>query len=373
MMKIAMIGQKGIPATSGGVEKHVEEITTRLVKQGHEVTVYCRSTYMHDISLHEYKGVRLKIIKTINNKNLDAIVYSFKATISALKEGYDVYNYHAIGPASLSFIPKIFGKKVIVTVHGLDWKRQKWGKFAKIYLKFGEWVTGKFANNIISVSENLKDYFIKQYNRKEEDVVFIPNGVNIYPTQEPDLIKDYGLYKDGYILFLSRLVPEKGAHYLIEAYNQIHTNKKLVIAGGTSFTDDYIRKLKKSAKNNKNIIFTGNVNGKLKGELYSNCYLYVLPSDIEGMPLTLLEAMSYKRGCLVSDIAENKSVIKENGFIFKKSDVSTLAKKMDILLYSSDLVNRSGKDAFKDISDNYKWENIICSLENVYNTTDIVH
>jgi len=265
-MKIAMIGQKGIPAKSGGIEKHVEEMATRLVEQGHEVTVYCRNTYMED-NMKEYKGVTIKTIKTINSKSLDAIVYSLKATVDSLFHDYEIYNYHAIGPASLSFIPKIFGKKVVVTVHGLDWQRKKWGKFGRIYLKFGEFITGHYADKIISVSENLTEYFIKKYNRREENVIFIPNGVRIESEIAPNEIKKFGLNRNEYILFLARLVPEKGAHYLIEAYKKLRTDKKLVIAGGTSFSDDYVEKLNELAENNNNIIFTGNVGGKLLAEL----------------------------------------------------------------------------------------------------------
>ena len=367
-MKVAMIGQKGIPAKDGGVEKHVEEIAERLVKSGHQVTVYYRNTYM-DTKSTEYKGIRLKCIKTIKNKNLDAIVYTFKATIDALKEDFDIYHYHALGPASLCFIPKLFGEKVIVTVHGLDWQRGKWGRFGKAYLKFGECITGKFGNKIISVSENLKGYFIKKYNRKENDVIFIPNGVNIYKKELPELIKGYGLEKDNYILYLARIVPEKGCHYLIEAFNNLSTDKKLVIAGGTSFTDDYLKKIKSMVKDNTKVIFTGNVDGLLKEELFSNCYIYLLPSDIEGMPLTLLEAMSYRKCCLVSDIPENKNVIKNNGITFAKGNIDDLKEKIEYLLSNEDLVRSMGESAFVDIKDNYNWDYVINKMEKVYNET----
>lgn len=332
-MKIAMIGQKGIAVGAGGVEKHVEEIASRLVEKGHEVTVYYRNTFISE-DINEYKGIKLKKIKTIKNKSLDAIIYTFKATIDALKDNYDIYHYHALGPASLSFIPKLFGKKVIVTVHGLDWKRDKWGKFARLYLKFGEKVTGRFSDYVISVSENIKDYFINKYDkRNNENTVYVPNGVTIEGNIEADLIKSrYGLEKNKYILFLARLVPEKGAHYLINAFKRIKNDNgiKLVIAGGSSFTDSYENKLKKLANNDENIIFTGNVSGKLLKELYSNCMLYTLPSDIEGMPITLLEAMSYSRYVVVSDIKENTNVIKNCNvkYIFKKGDIDDLYFKL---------------------------------------------
>lgn len=357
-MKIAMIGQKGIPANGGGIEKHVEEMAVRLVEQGHDVTVYCRNTYVEK-GLEEYKGVKLKTIKTIDSKSLDAIVYTFKATIHSLIEGYEIYHYHALGPASLSFIPKIFRKKVVVTVHGLDWQREKWGRFAKAYLKFGEFITGHFADKIISVSKNLKEYFIEKYKRSEENVVFISNGVNIQCNIEPNEIKKFGLNRDEYILFLARLVPEKGAHYLIEAYNKLHINKKLVIAGGSSFSDGYVEKLKKQGENNKNIIFTGNVSGGLLSELYCNCFLYVLPSDIEGMPLTLLEALSYGRKVLVSDIKENVQVIENinNSYSFNKSDINDLYNKINLII--SETIKYNPEDIIKIIEEQYSWKNVV--------------
>lgn len=357
-MKIAMIGQKGIPANSGGVEKHVEEMATRLVQKGHEVTVYCRDTYIKE-NLKEYNGIKIVTIGTIPSKSLDAIVYTLKATIHSLFKGYDVYHYHALGPASLSFIPKIFRKKVVVTVHGLDWQREKWGKFATAYLKFGEFITGHFANKVISVSKNLKSYFIEKYNRVEQEVVYIPNGVNIQQSLAPKEIKKFGLNGDDYILFLARLVPEKGAHYLIEAYNSLNTSKKLVIAGGTSFTDDYVDKLKSLAENNKNIIFTGNVQGDLLSELYSNCSLYVLPSDIEGMPLTLLEALSYGKKVLVSDIKENTQVTEgiDNCYVFTKSDVNDLKNKINKI--TSDKNENDAEATIKIIEELYSWNNVV--------------
>lgn len=366
-MKIAMIGQKGIPALSGGVERHVEEIASRLVKKGHEVTVYCRSTY-GEYEGDKYNGVILKNIDTIENKNLNAIIYAYKATIDALRDNYDIIHYHAIGPGSLCFIPRIKKRKVVVTIHGLDWMRDKWGTFGKAYLKLGERISGKYANKIISVSKNLREYIVEKYNRSNEDVIFIPNGVNITEPMEANEIKKYGLDKDNYILFLARLVPEKGAHYLIEAYKRIKTDKKLVIAGGSSFTDDYVNKLKAKALENKNIVFTGNVSGRLLTELYSNCCFYVLPSDIEGMPITLLEAMSFKKCSLVSSIPENTEVIENDryGMTFKKSDVVDLQNKLLYLIENIEYTKEKGEMAYSNIVDRYSWDTIVKSTEEVY-------
>ena len=366
-MKIAMIGQKGIPAKSGGVERHVEEIAKRLVEMQQSVTVYCRSTYETD-SIDDYQGINIRKIKTMDNKNLDAIVYTYRATQDAIKNKFDVIHYHAIGPGSLCFIPKYKGIKTVVTVHGLDWQRGKWGRFGRAYLKFGEYVTGRKANKIITVSENLKGYFMNKYKRDEKDIFFIPNGVNFMEAKNANIIRKFGLEENQYILFLARLVPEKGAHYLIEAYNRINTDKKLVIAGGSSYTDEYVNSLKKLAEINKNIIFTGNVGGDLLTELYSNCFLYVLPSDIEGMPITLLEAMSFGKCCLVSDIPENNGVINSNniGETFKSGDIGDLTRKLKALICNEELVLSRGECCKGIIENIYNWNKVAESTLEVY-------
>lgn len=366
-MRIAMIGQKGIATGAGGVEKHVEEIAKRLVEQGNEVTVYYRNTFISE-KMDSYKGIKLKQVKTVESKSLDAIVYTLRATLDAITGKYDIYHYHALGPASLSFIPKLLGKKVVVTIHGLDWQRAKWGKLAKFYLKFGEFIAGTLADQVISVSDGLKTYFIKKYKkRKDKNTVFIPNGVCIEDNLKPELIKEYGINGQDYILFLARLVPEKGVHYLINAYKQLNTNFKLVIAGGSSFTDNYFDELQNISKDNENIIYTGNVSGNLLRELYSNCLFYVLPSDIEGMPLSLLEALSYGKYCLTSDIPENTAVIKEDflGKKFIKSNVDDLRNKLSLIL--DEKLYEGNEDKRRDyIFNNYDWNDITDKTMNVY-------
>lgn len=365
-MKIAMIGQKGIAIGAGGVERHVEEISSRLVEKGNDVTVYYRSTAIKD-DIKEYKGIKLKRIITVRAKSLDAIVYSLKATISALIEGFDIYHYHALGPASVSIIPKLLGKKVVVTVHGLDWQRDKWGNLAKLYLKFGEFISGKFSDKLISVSDSVASYMSEKYKRNKNDVSFIPNGVNVFTKIKPNLIKKYGLEEDKYILFLARLVPEKGVHYLIEAFNDLNTDIKLVIAGGSSFTDGYVSRLHDMAKGNERVVFTGNVQGQMLKELYSNCLFYVLPSDIEGMPLTLLEALSYGKFAVVSDIKENTHIIKDRyGVKFKKGDIRDLRMKLDYALRHIKEYKDKEEEIIKNITSNYNWNAVTDKVLQVY-------
>ena len=341
-MKIAMIGHKRIPSREGGVEIVVEELSTRLVQQGHEVDVYNRkgrnvqdkNADRVNKKLKAYKGVRIITIPTINKKGIDALLYSVFASIRALLGHYDVIHYHSEGPCAMLWLPHLFGIRTVATIHGLDWQRSKWGGLASKYIKFGEKIAVKYADEIIVLSRGVEQYFKDTYGRKTH---FVPNGVNKPIIREPNIIKQkYGLEKDSYILFLARIVPEKGLHYLIDAYKQIITDKKLVIVGGASHTNDYLKKIKDMVKDNSNIIMTGFVQGKELEELYSNCYLYCLPSDIEGMPLSLLEAMSYGCRCLVSDIEENKAVLKNWGYTFKKGNIKDLINKLELSLEKQD-------------------------------------
>ena len=265
-------------------------------------------------------------------------------------------------------IQHLFRRRIVVTIHGLDWQRSKWGGFATKYIKFGEKMAVKYADEIIVLSENVKKYFKDTYNR---ETIFIPNGVNKPEIREPDVIKEkWNLEKDSYILFLARIVPEKGLHYLIDAFKEIHTDKKLVIAGGASHTNDYLEEINKKVAEDDRIIMTGFVQGRELEELFSNCYLYCLPSDIEGMPISLLEAMSYGRNCLVSDIEENVQVItsqdKDRNYatIFKKSNVDDLKEKIDTII-NLNYINEEN-DIADFIINKYNWNDVVNATEILY-------
>lgn len=363
-MRIAMIGQKGIPSRAGGIEIHAENIAKRLVELGCEVDVYCRRQYCDQEYKDGYQGINIKYAPYINSKHLDAITHTFFSTIKALFSGCDIFHYHALGPSTLAFIPRVFGKKVVCTVHGLDWQRGKWGGFASKFLKFGEYATARFANATISVSKNLVHYYQNKYGIVP---AYIPNGIERPVNAEPDVIlKKYGLVKDSYILFLARLVPEKGAHYLIQAYKALKTYKKLVIAGGSSHSDDYEKQLREMAKDNDNIIFTGFISGQELNEFYSNAYLYVLPSDIEGLPISLLEAMSFGNCCLTSDIPENMSVIEDMGYSFKKSSIEDLTSKLDMLLRDENRVRSIKQHTADFVIRRYDWIEVSRQTKEVY-------
>ena len=366
-LKIAMIGHKRIPSREGGVEIVVDELSTRMVKLGHQVDAYNRSGYHVSGKKFDekrgriYEGVRLITIPTFHNSSLNAVVYSFLATIvataKALAGGYDVLHYHAEGPCMMLWIPKLFGIHVVATIHGLDWQRAKWGNFASKMLKQGEKTAARHADEIIVLSKNVQEYFQETYQRH---TVYIPNGISRPQHREADLIQErFGLEKDGYILFLARIVPEKGLHYLIDAYRQLDTEKKLVIVGGCSHSQEYMDEIRRICATDHRIVLTGFVQGRELEELYSNAWLFVLPSDIEGMAISLLEAMSYGNCCLVSDIPENTEVIQQCGYTFRKSDTADLRRVLEKLLEHPEMVQEKAKLSADFICSRYNWDDVV--------------
>lgn len=367
-LSVAMFGQKRL-SREGGVEIVVKELCTRMAKAGHKVTCYNRSG--HHVSgaeydrKTEYTGIRQRSVPTIEKKGLAAVSSSFFAALCSAFGRYDVVHIHAEGPAFFCRIPKMFGKRVIVTVHGIDWQREKWKSgFGSKFIRQGEKNAVKYADEIIVLSAGVQKYFEKTYGRKTR---FIPNGVNHPEIQKPELITEkYGLTKDSYILFLGRLVPEKGLRYLIEAYKQTKTNKKLVIAGGSSDTDSFMKEIKKLAKDDERILFTGFVQGKMLDELYSNAYIYTLPSDLEGMPLSLLEAMSYGNCCLTSNIPECTEVVEDKALIFKKSDVDDLRNCLQDACDHPEKVWDLKKQAADFICEKYNWDDVVEETMKLY-------
>ena len=370
-MKIAMFGQKRIPSREGGVEIVGEELSRRMAARGHQVTCYnrrghhVRGAQFDTDRLTEFEGVRLKSVWTLDKKGLAAMTSSLSAAVLCAFSDADVVHIHAEGPAFMCWLPRLFGKRVVVTVHGLDWEREKWKQgFAYKYIHAGEKVAVKLAHEIIVLSQNTRDYFMDTYGR---ETVFIPNGVNrpeIRPAQQ--ITEDFGLEKDGYFLFLGRLVPEKGVHYLVDAFLQTQTDKKLVIAGGTSGTDDYIEQLKSKAAGDERILFSGFVQGQRLEELYSNAYTYVLPSDVEGMPLSLLEAMSYGNCCLTSTIPECTEVVEDHAVAFQKGDVADLARTLQWLCDAPQIVAGYQAGARDFICEKYNWDLVASQTMELY-------
>lgn len=368
--KIAMIGQKRSPSREGGVEVVVTQLSVRMAKRGYHLDLYNRWGYhvsgrsFTDESGVTYPEIRTLKIPTFRNGKLNAIVYTILGTIRALFGGYDVIHYHAEGPCIMLWLPKLFGIRVVATIHGLDWQRAKWGNFASKVLKTGEKVAAKYADEVIVLSKNVQEYFKTTYGR---DTHYIPNGIEKPVLKEPEQIKEkWGLERDGYILFLARIVPEKGLHYLIEAYELLHTDKKLVIAGGSSNAMEYMEEIRKKASENENILMTDFVQGEILGELLSNAYLFVLPSDIEGMSISLLEAMSYGNCCLVSDINENLEVVEDKAVSFRKGDVQDLKEKLSALLGDKARVDALKENASDFITSKYNWDDVIDETLKLY-------
>ena len=363
-LNIAMLGHKRIPSNEGGVEVVVEALCARMVRAGHSVTCYNRAGQHVSGAQYAlpagsvYRGIRLVTVPTLERKGYAAVVSSFFAAVRAAFGKYDVVHIHAEGPAFFCWLPKLLGKRVIVTVHGLDWQREKWnGGFAAKFIRLGERSAVRFADEIIVLSENVRQYFLDTYGR---DTRFIPNGVGAPTVESPKMIAErWGLEKDDYILYLGRIVPEKGETYLIEAFKQVKTDKKLVIAGGSSDTEYYLKQLRTLAAEDERVLFTGFVQGQLRDELYSNAYVYTLPSDLEGMPLSLLEAMSYGNCCLVSDIPECAEVVEDKAVLFRKGDVEDLRKKLQALCDQPETVADYKADAAGFILKKYGWDDVV--------------
>lgn len=362
-LRIAMLGHKRIPSREGGIEVVVEELSTRMVAKGYNVVCYNRKGHhvageeFDNDKINTFKGVILKDVPTIDKRGLAAITSSTFASVKATFGRYDIVHIHAEGPAFMCWLPRLFGKRVIVTVHGLDHQRAKWGKFASMYIMMGERNAVRFANEIIVLSSGVQNYFMQKYQRKTK---FIPNGVNepkMRPIEKIQVV--WGLEKDKYILYLGRIVPEKGERYLIEAFKQVKTEMRLVIAGGNSDTDAFMNELKEMAKGDNRIMFTGFVQGRIKHELYTNPYIYVLPSDLEGMPLSLLEGMSYGNCCVCSDIPECTEVVENMAVIFKKGDVNDLRDKLQILCEHPEIVEKYKKSAHDFVISKYGWNDVV--------------
>lgn len=378
-MRIAMIGQKGIPAIYGGIERHVEELSTRLAECGFLVTVYCRPWYVakskiKNQKLKIYNGVKLVYLPSLKTKHLDAISHTFLATLHALFCDYDIIHYHGVGPSLLSWLPRIFRPKVkvITTFHCIDRKHQKWGLFAKLMLRAGEWAACRFAHKTITVSKTLHQYCSEAYNK---ETVYIPNGVTINKlkneNQKSKILEKYGLEANRYLLMVSRLVRHKGAHYLIAAFLNLKEQEekfkdlKLVIAGDSAFTDNYVKSLKEMAGGRQDIVFVGFQSGKPLEDLFLNSLAVVHPSESEGLPIAVLEAMSYGKVVLASDIPENMELVKDYGLVFQNKNIDDLTKKLKILVSANDL-SKKGEKARVFVAENYNWDSVVINIKKLY-------
>jgi len=362
-MKIAVVGTRGFPNVQGGIESHCEQLYTHLAKEGCHVTVFTRKPYVTS-SLNTYKGVTLIPLSCPQNKFLEAFVHTFKSVLKARKLKPDILHIHAIGPSFFAPFARVLGMKVIVTSHGPDYKRKKWPFPAKLFLKFCERMGMTFANEIITIADYISDDIKRKFNR---NTFVIPNGVGIPSLTDTDnALQKLGLQKKKYILTVGRFVPEKGFHDLIDALNsEDFKNWKLVIVGGADHEDKYSQGLRIKAGENSNIILTGFLTGQPLMELYTHAGLFVLPSFYEGLPIVLLEAMSYGLSCIASDIQANKNVRLSEDRYFKTGDVKLLTAKI------KDFINKpweeeDRKGQIRMIAEKYNWEKIADETLKVY-------
>jgi glycosyltransferase involved in cell wall biosynthesis len=360
-MRIAMVGQKGIPATYGGIERHVEEIGARLVERGHEVTVFSRWHYTRVGGRH--RGMRIKRMPSLNTKHLDTISACALATIDTWVHKYDIVHFHALGPSLFSGLPRIRGSKTVVTVHGLDWQRGKWGRFATWFLRHCERPSIQCPDRTIVVSKALQKYYREQHGA---ETIEIPNGTNPPVRRPPNKIRKYGLDRNRYVLFVGRLVPEKGCHILLEAFRKVNSTARLVMAGGSSFSDGYVDTLMRIRDGDERIHMLGYVYGDMLDELWSNAYMVVQPSFLEGFSISLVEAMSHGKCVLASDIPENIEVVEDCAATFRTQDVRDLQSKLQELLDDPIQVDRIARRCHTLAQERFSWPRIVEATEAVY-------
>ncbi|HEX4487440.1 MAG TPA: glycosyltransferase family 4 protein [Terriglobales bacterium] len=358
-LQVAFIGGRGVFSKYAGIETYYEEVGKRLVEQGHEVTVYCRKYFTPAIEKHA--GMKIVRLPTIRSKHLDTFVHTFLSTVHATFSGCDVVHFHALGPALFSFLPRLRGKKTVVTVQGLDWQRKKWGRIASAILRLGERAAVRMPDATMVVSRTLHDYYRDHYHALTD---YVPNGSDVRSRGKSTHLTELGLKPGDYILFLGRLSPEKNCHLLIEAFQRIDTPHKLVLAGGSSYSDRYAKRIRKQASDQVRILDW--VAGPARDELIANALVFVLPSDLEGLSVALLEAMGAGVCVLTSDIPENREVVDGAGFTFKRGNVVDLERMLQLLLLDAPVRKAAARRGQQRVRDRYLWRNVAEDVGRVY-------
>ena len=359
MLRIAFIGGRGVVSKYSGIETYYEEIGKRLTGMGHDVTAYCRTYFTPPGK--EHNGMQVVRLPTIRSKHLETLVHTFLSTLHVLLKPCDVVHYHALGPALFSFIPRLAGKKTVVTVQGLDWQRRKWGRIASAVLRLGERAAVSLPTHTMVVSRTLQRHYTEAHG---VETSYVPNGGMLRERRLPDKIFDWGLEPGKYILFLGRFSPEKGCHLLVEAYEKLETDIKLVMAGASSYCDDYSRRLQTHAGDRIKMLDW--VSGEALDELLTNAMVFVLPSDLEGLSLALLDAMGAGLCVLSSDVAENREAVDDAGFTFRRGDVADLADRLRFLIANPAVREAAGQAAKRRIREHYQWPQIAAEIERVY-------
>ncbi len=358
-LRIAFIGGRGVISKYSGIETYYEEVGKRLAARGHELTVYCRNHFTPE--LKEYEGMRLVRLPTIRSKHLETFVHTLLSTVHAVTQRYDVVHYHTLGPALFSFIPRMFGAKTVVTVQGLDWQRKKWGRIASAVLRLGERASVRFPNETMVVSRTLQKRYLELHGKATR---YVPNGGVRRRRKEPRQILEWGLEPGKYVLFLGRFSPEKGCHLLVDAFERVETDAKLVMAGASSYCDEYSRELRQHAGERVQMLEW--VSGETLDELLTNAMIFVLPSDMEGLSLALLDAMAAGLCVLASDVPENREAVEGAGYVFRCGDAKNLAERLRFLIANPAVREAAGKAAARRVREEYHWQEISESIERAY-------
>jgi glycosyltransferase involved in cell wall biosynthesis len=369
-MKIAVIGVKGLPAKQGGIEHYCQALYPKIVEQGHSVDLYARSSYINEswFSVYKCQGVRVICLPSLAFRGLDALTNSGLAAIVAAFKGYDVIHFHALGPSLFSVIPRLLSSaKVIATCQGLDWQRGKWGKSSSRVIRLGEKMAAQYAHNVIVVSKALQDYFKLTYDL---DTEYIPNAPGIYAKSDPEFnfVKSQGLEPGKYLLFLGRLVPEKRPDLLVQAFQKLQqSNWKLVLVGGCSDTTEYIAQLQGLAGDDSRVIFAGELRGTRLAEMVRGAGIFVLPSDLEGLPLAMLEAMREEVPVVASDIPPHQQLIgSDRGSLFKAGDLASCTSVLEKAMSQPQKLASLAQKAHRYVRQNYTWDKITADNLAVY-------
>ncbi len=358
-LRVAFIGGRGVLSKYSGIEAYYEEVGRQLAARGHEVTVYCRSYFTPP--LEDYHGLRLVRLPTIRTKHLETVFHTLLSTLHVLFSRCDIVHYHALGPALFSFLPRWLGKKTVVTVQGLDWQRKKWGRLASAVLRLGEKAAVGLPNRTMVVSQTLQRHYQALHDKA---TIYIPNGTVIRERRPAVKLQEWGLEPDHYILFLGRFSPEKNCQLLIQAYEQIQTSVKLVLAGGSSYSNEYEKRLRQHAS--ERVVLLDYVSGNDLEELLTNAMLFVLPSDLEGLSLALLEAMGAGVCVLTSDIPENRELVDGAGFTFQRGDVSDLERMLRLLISEPQVRQSAARRGQEHVRRHYLWPRIAGEIEQAY-------
>ena len=370
-MRIAMIGCKGIPAASalgGGIETHVEELATRLVARGHEVMVYVRP-YANPERKTSWRGVELITLPSLQSKHLDAITHTFFASLHVLSQKVDIVHYHGVGPSTLAWIPRLFkwSSRVVVTFHSRDRFHEKWNWFARAYLAFGEWTSVTFPHRTIAVSHIIQLFVQRMYGARR--VEYIPNGVEVVKKLPgTEFVKAVGLETGGYFFTLSRIQPHKAIDDAIRAFAGVETDKKLVIIGSPNGAGDeeYFQELKRLAVHDGRVILLGRKTGVELHQLMSHSYAMIHPSRHEGLSVAILEAMSFAKLVIMSDIPENRELVDHSGIAYKVGDIKELRETLQWVVNDPELVKERGLRAQTSIQKLYSWDSVVLRTEQLY-------